>query len=462
MKTLWLGSYSYSKHQLSFQFGVDDLVFNTSIWYDVDLMETERRYGKEALDRVFFHIIAFEANKLTNLRPDIIDLGPFARYHTSKFEELWQTVQHHVWAQWRYENNLPSLQTPKFSTSHVKPVPPITTQSGPVDALALCGGGKDSLVCLRLLERAGVSYSSLQYASSAYGSPHIQHDLINKLLDQCSPMVRHRQWVFDDFTDSPVLHFHPEMEVSSKTFAETPSSLFGALPIMLAKGYRYLVLGHEKSADAPDLVWEDTGEEVNHQWGKSYEAEKMLARYIRENVVDVEYFSLLKPIHDVVIFQLLRDTGRSVCHTHSCNVKKPWCLRCSKCAYVWISMMAHLPLEQTKGMFENVNVLDLPENQIHFRQMLGLEEHTPFECIGEVEESRLAFELCRAKGMTGKAMDLYLNENCKPNVEKLDRYLLVDKRSCGIPESIAEKVFPRLDAASERARTEIGNVLANT
>ncbi len=30
-----------------------------------------------------------------------------------------------------------------------------------------------------------------------------------------------------------------------------------------------------------------------------------------------------------------------------------------------------------------------------FHDMVGLGEHTPFECIGQVEESRLALALCR-------------------------------------------------------------------
>ena len=48
-------------------------------------------------------------------------------------------------------------------------------------------------------------------------------------------------------------------------------------------------------------------------------------------------------------------------------------------------------------MFGGQNLLELPENQLSFRQLLGLEAHTPFECVGGVPEARLAFELCCRK-----------------------------------------------------------------
>jgi hypothetical protein len=35
------------------------------------------------------------------------------------------------------------------------------------------------------------------------------------------------------------------------------------------------------SADAGNLLWERTGEQVNHQWGKSLGAELLLNSYIQ-------------------------------------------------------------------------------------------------------------------------------------------------------------------------------------
>ena len=41
---------------------------------------------------------------------------------------------------------------------------------------------------------------------------------------------------------------------------------------------------------------------------------------------------------------------------------------------------------------------------------MGITEHTPFECVGKLEEVRLAFELLRRKGYKGKAMETYKRE----------------------------------------------------
>jgi hypothetical protein len=106
------------------------------------------------MDCIYFHITAFEANKLTSLGPTRIDLGPYSRFNTPAFEALWHQIRHRVWAQWRYENNLPEEKGPVFSKTAVdRPQSPLTITAGDVDLLAFCGGGKDSLVCLHLLSR---------------------------------------------------------------------------------------------------------------------------------------------------------------------------------------------------------------------------------------------------------------------------------------------------------------------
>jgi len=171
-----------------------------------------------------------------------------------------------------------------------------------------------------------------------------------------------------------------------------------------------MVLAHEHSANAGNLVWERTGEEVNHQWGKSLAAEQLLDGYLRaELIADARYFSILQPIHDVLIFRMLGADPAGVEHTHSCNIEKPWCERCPKCAYVWLNYQAHLPAGCVGPIFRH-NLFDLEENQQSFRQMLGLEAHTPFECIGQVDEVKLAFALCRRKGLRGRALEVFARE----------------------------------------------------
>ena len=445
-------------------FGVDDLRFTTTYWYgDVDLPKLEERFGHEFLEKVYFHISAFEANKLCSLRPRSFDLGPFTRFHTPRFEATWRTVQKKVWAQWRYEHDDPDYAGPELVSD------PVGTEGGALEApagetqaLSFCGGGKDSLVAMKLLERCEVSFDAFSYSSSIYGRAEPQHELIDQLLDCSAARHRRRLWIYDDFMDSPVARLHPELGVRYVLAGETPSSVFGAVPLALEHGYRQLVLAHERSADFGNLTWDQTGEEINHQWGKSLEAERLLADYLRRELVsNVDYFSLLKPIYDVLIFQLLARDVDSVRYAHSCNESKPWCRRCAKCVYVWLNYMAYLPTEEIDAIFGE-NLFDVPANMLFFRQMLGLEEHTPFECIGTVDEVRLAFELCRRKGLTGQAMDLFRRDVGAFEVEPvLDRFLAVDAGNSAIPPElfgrIREDFVKTADEARRRLSGEVGS-----
>ena len=456
--TLEIERFERAAHQLVLFFKIGGLRFSTAYWYgDVNLLELEQRYGLRNLEKIYFHIAAFEANKLASLRPERFDLGPFAHFHTEAFEALWRTVFIKVWAQWRYEHNQPDYHGPEIVGSRIASASePLRAESGSTETLAFCGGGKDSLVAMQLLERAGIRFASYAYSHSIYGNAGRQHALISGLLDHCVPVRRHQQWVYDDFSDSPVAALHPEFGVQSTLAAETPASLFGALPLMLQHGYRYIALAHERSADAGNLIWDKTGEEINHQWGKSLEAECLLNRYIQQELIaNVSYFSILKPIYDALIFNLLRNDLAAVPCTHSCNVAKPWCGQCPKCAYVWLNYMAYLPTSLVQSMF-HANLFDVEANQLAFRQMLGLEAHTPFECIGEVSETKLAFELCRRKGLTGKAMDVFIREVPSVEIEPIVmKYLHVNMSTTAIPSHISDRLLPLMQSASLSARQRL-------
>lgn len=463
---LCIESVTWSRHQLVMRFAFDALRFSTTYWYpDVDLLGLDQRYGRDFMERIHVHTALFEVNKIASLRPRTLDLGPYAHHHTRALERLWRHVFERVWAQWRYENNLPDERGPEWLSQPVaEGARPGRRDRGAEQVLVFCGGGKDSLVAMKLLERAGVPFSSLSYAASIYGSAHHQFSLLDALLEHATPHQRHRQIVLDDFLESPVIElFGEELGVSTLTAAETPSSLFGALPVLLDRGYPYAVLGHEASANRGNLVWERTGEEVNHQWGKSFAAESLLDAYVRgELVEDVGMFSVLMPIHDVVIFELLRRDVQALPATHSCNVRKPWCCRCPKCAYVWLGYLAHLPAAPVRALFPEP-LLEAPANQGFFHDMMGLGAHTPFECIGQIEESRLALALCKAQGRLGP-QGLALAERVPalevPSV--LERFLHVDTVNSRLPSDIAAGVLPQMREAAATARMRIESVLEAT
>lgn len=462
-KTLRLDGIHWTTHQLVMRCSLDELQFQTVYWYpDTDLDDLERRFGHRFLERLFVHAALFEINKIASLRPQCLDLGPYAHHHTEALESLWTTVFHHVWAQWRFENKLPDERAPRWmSEPSTDGTSAVTRDRNASSVLLFCGGGKDSLVSMKLLERAQIPFASFAYTSSVYGPARMQNQLIDRLLDHGVPQRRHRQIVLDDFFDAPVLELiGPSAGVRTITAAETPSSIFATLPILLAHGYSHAVLGHEASANRGNLIWSVTGEEVNHQWGKSLAAQRLLDAYIRSQLVsDLGVFSVLMPIFDVVIFELLRRDESLIGDTHSCNVAKPWCLRCPKCAYVWLSYRAHLSRAPVEALFPT-ELLEQHENQAFFQDMVGLGAHTPFECIGQIEESRLALALCGARGLLGpfgQGLLARLPSWSLPSV--LDRYTSVADDAAGIPTEFATLILPQMNSAARESRQRIISTL---
>ena len=456
MRTLRLLELRRARDHIGATCGLDDLRFHFTVWYeDVDLDALARAHGDELLDRLAFHVAMFQINAACSLRPDAIELGPWARFATARFVELWRTVFTRVWAQWRWEHDLRGYTGPAFVDAPGPAAPParaVHTPAGDTPLLAFCGGGKDSLVALKLLERADLRFATLGYAHSIYGGAAHQLALLDRVAGASARVRAERQWVLDDFMDTPAAQLRPELGVRSLLAAETPASVFAALPLALARGYRGLVVAHESSANAPNLAWD--GEPVNHQWGKGWDAEQLLDRYVQgELLADVRYFSVLQPVHDEVIFELLARDAELAPLTHSCNVRKPWCGTCAKCAYVWLQMAAHLPPAVVAATF-GADLGERPENEPHFRELLGLAAHTPFECVGSAGEARLALALLPRP--LGPRLARLAAEVGPLDAARLARPFVEVGAAHGMPPEVAAGVMPQLERAAADARRRLG------
>jgi len=459
---LRLNEISVSKRAIHAHYALGDLRFNSAIWYDsVDFRDLYKFYGTEVVDRMAFHVAAFEMNKLVSLRPDRVDWGDYVRFATSSFRQLWLTVYRNVWAQWRFENADWNYLGPDMAISDSTVLSAIKTRRPEAaTTLCFCGGGKDSLVAMKLLEQLDVPYDALTYATSFYGTMAPQHALIDGLIATVFPKARRKQWITDDFLDVPVISLLPELDVKSVTAAETPSSIFGSLPYALQHGYDRICLAHERSANSPQ-AFSPKGEPINHQWGKSYEAEKLINDYIEDHLIQgFRYYSVLKPIYDTNIFGLLRNYPQSVPLTHSCNIRKPWCMACAKCLYVWLGYAAFLDKSVVQETFGLQNPLENPANSFIYRQLVGLERQLPFECIGEAGEAALNMLLCRARGISGTVTEDCLQVLDELNLqETLQKYLDVDIANSNVPIDV-ERLDNILRKGAFNTRTFVEKTLA--
>ena len=470
-RVLTLESTTWAGPQLHINITFDGLKFPSTLWYNFNLDELHTYYGDEIMERVYFHIAAFTLLKLTSLKPNIILVSDkLAKHYTIHFQKLWNITFEHVLGQWRYENGMANWKGPQFSCppQTAAPVPAkmktpqVFAESGaPVESIAYCGGGKDSLLSMKLLENANAPFSAFSYTISHYGSARDQHDRVQQVLQRCKPTKHHWVMITDAFLDIPLdTDDQWFKKLGLKTRSESAlTEIFSILPVMLHYGYRYAVIGNEHSANVGNLVWADEGEKaVNHQWGKSYEAEQTFSQYISQFLVaEGRYYSILQPIHDVVIFTLLRQHLDCIPFVHSCNMSPPWCKRCSKCCYVWLGFQAYLPQHVVDPVFDHENLLDFEENQLFFTQMLGLGNQKPFECIGEIKEAQLAFEMCRRKGLRGRAMEMF-EKTFGPLFDIspiMKHYTIVHKEEHSIPDDIAGCIIAEMESAAASIKAEL-------
>ena len=117
-------------------------------------------------------------------------------------------------------------------------------------------------------------------------------------------------------------------------------------------------------------------------------------------------------------------------------------------------------------MFSNENLFDAAENEIHFTLMIGLGHRKPFECIGEIDEAKLAFELCHRKGLQGRAMDIYL-EKVRPTLNDSELVRIVEKYttvftedSSHVPQELWSSLLPILVQAGDDSRRSVEAALA--
>ena len=433
----------------------------TSYWYDsADFDALREQYSQQFIERVLFHIAAFEINKYCSTGLKQVDFGPYGQHATEHFIEFWQLIFHKVWAQWRYENNKPNFAPTIVHApagSRTQPISHISDECQ--KTLAFCGGGKDSFVAMRILQEAEIPFDTLGYSSSIYGVSRTQHDLIERLSQTSVSEKHHKQWIFDDFLDSPILDLSRSSERHTLTAAETPSSVFASLPIVLSNGFRYIALGHELSADTGQVYWEKTQEDVNHQWGKSLEAERLINDYIQSYLIQTfDYFSILKPIYDVVIFSKLAAHPECAPATHSCNVRKPWCNRCPKCLYVFLNYAAYLPKRTVLDIFGE-NLFSLDCNLFIFCQLIGCEKQLPFECIGQADEARLAFELALRRGWQGAAIETYRSLCRVTSITPLaEKYCRSYADATALPDGVRDRLLPIYERLASESYTKLTEV----
>ena len=258
-------------------------------------------------------------------------------------------------------------------------------------ALVPIGGGKDSLVVVEALKKAGIAAT----ATWVGASPLIAVVAARTGLPTIN-VGRELSPVLFDYNRMGAWNGHIPVTAINSAILACAAVLYG---------FDAIAFANERSASAATLEYE--GRQVNHQWSKGWAFEKQFAAWLHSHVAcDLDYFSLLRPFSELAVTRAFAKSGAAYFDAFSsCNRNfkilgpKPadrWCGQCPKCHFVFLALAPFLPKPRLLQIFGR-NLLDDETQAAGFDALVEYRDHKPFECVGEASEARAAFAALAAR-----------------------------------------------------------------
>lgn len=307
----------------------------------------------------------------------IIKCGYLDGYQIEWFKKLY----YYGLGEFRYINNIEvtlddmmdiTVEAPKKDIEIIK-----TNRTG---AIIPVGGGKDSTVTLELLKK----YKKDNYCL---------------IIGSKEPSMKCAE--FAGYDNNKIIEVSRTIDENIKKLnkegflnGHTPfSAMLAFLSYLIATLTRkkYIALSNESSANESNVE----GENINHQYSKSYEFEKDFSEYVKRYFsTEVQYFSMLRPINELQIAMLFSKNEQYHKIFRSCNVGSKqipwkWCCNCPKCLFVYCILSPFLYKEKLVNIFEE-DMFENKELLTTFVELCGYGKNKPFECVGTYEEINFA------------------------------------------------------------------------
>jgi len=299
-------------------------------------------------------------------------------------------------------------------------------------SLLFFGGGKDSIVAAELLKKAKKDFATIVV------NPTEIHKQTLNILGKDGIFIKR-------IIDPQLFELNKQNGFYNGHVPATAINDFIGVFASIIYDYKFIISSNEKSASYGNVNY--LGQEINHQWSKSYEFEKLLSNYVRDFIFDkIVYFSILRPLSEIKIAEIFSTMPEYFSSFSSCNknfrlkdplVSSRWCCECPKCLFVFMLLAAFLPREKIvfifgKDLFNEKSLLPT------FKDLLGLQKVKPFECVGTPEEGLLAMFLTYQKGeyMKEILMDYFEKEvlSIIQNPSDLQNKLLEISKNHSIPK----------------------------
>lgn len=435
-------------HRVTFRISLEELQKNEHL-RDLSIEEIEIYMKEKVLSKEFkdiiFNIGFVEAISYYKVFPvqNFIVIGELEDYQ----KQWWSKLIFNGLGEYRYLNNLLSIDQDQFVNIIANPkLEEYYEEKEKYKYLDIekqgflipIGGGKDSVVTLELLSK--FKNENTLFAVDHKGARRRTAEVAGYNIDEVVQIER----IFD-----PKLNLRNSQGFFNGHVPFSASLAFLALLSAYILNKKYIPLSNESSANEPTVIDLD----INHQYSKAIEFETDFREYIEFLDLDIEYFSLLRPLTEVGIVRIFTRYEKYFHAFNSCNVGSKgdewtWCCNCSKCLFAFIILSPFLykdKLVEIFGcdVFENESLLE------DMYKLIGKRDAKPFECVGTLVETRFSLN----KLMEKLQISENTNESAKKEKQKKLPILLEKYKDIYLSETSRKK--SKLEERSEKDISKI-------
>lgn len=362
-----------------------DLRFSTHTVLE-HVPDTWRQTPAPIVENLVFHlglIESFSYWKATCSPSIVINAGPLSAEQIA----WWKDLLLHGMREFFYVNRI-DFTSADFVTLAARnsQIPPAYDQPLSNRNLIPIGGGRDSAFTARVLQQAAIPFGCMLL------NPIPAARRIATAVGCDQPVIVLRT------LDARLLELNQAGYLNGHTPFSAMLAFLSAICLMLYD-YSNTVIANERSSDESNTIF--LGKQINHQYSKSFAFEETFDDYLQKYLVkNARYFSFVRPLYELQIGRAFASYPEMFSVFRSCNRNQKsdsWCGACPKCLSVFITSYPFVSGIDLIKMF-GADFFDSESAIPIIRQLAGLGEHKPFECVTTFDEAIASLHLCVAKG----------------------------------------------------------------
>jgi hypothetical protein len=296
--------------------------------------------------------------------------------------------------------------------------------------LVMIGGGKDSLTTVNLLESAGVDFETFRVNPTDWVSDQLE------IIGAPARTIKRT-------IDSELIKANKQGALNGHVPVTAIVSMAAVLQAIVSKNSA-VVVSAEASASIPNTEYQ--GMEINHQFSKSLEAEKLISQYINQYIADdLEYFSLIRPWSELKVAEYFAKNVlakyQKKWSSSNLNFKRganseeaTWDDSSPKSLAIFGMLSAFMDREEllTELGFNGYRL----ENEDTWHELLGVKGIKPFECVADSDEMRQALMMAQSSNNWPEMTDFEIPEPIFADYQKNREHNIPEEFVSVLPETI--------------------------